>query len=69
MLTNQDYWIIGALLATNVIFFFLPITIIIRRMGFSGWWILFSLIPLIGMLGGIWMLALARWPALEKNSN
>jgi uncharacterized membrane protein YhaH (DUF805 family) len=69
MLTNQDYWIIGALLTANVIFFFLPVTIIIRRMGFSGWWILFSLIPLVGMLSGVWMLALARWPALGKNSN
>jgi hypothetical protein len=42
--------------------------LIIRRTGYSGWWVLLALVPL-GSFVGLWMLALNRWPALEKNAH
>lgn len=63
MFTNEDLWIFSALIAANLVFFFIPLTIIIRRMGFSGWWILLVVVPL-GILVGPWLLVFARWPAL-----
>ena len=38
-----------------------PTSKILRRMGFSGWWTLLSLVPLVNIVA-VWILATARWP-------
>ena len=65
MFTNEDYWIIGGLIAANIVFFFIPLTIIIRRMGFSGWWAVVMFIPVANYIG-LWVLAESPWPKLEQ---
>jgi hypothetical protein len=44
--------------------FIYPMTKILRRTGYSGWWVLLLFVPL-GNVVGLWCLAFARWPALE----
>jgi uncharacterized membrane protein YhaH (DUF805 family) len=39
----------------------IPTWIIVRRVGFSGWWALLSLVPLVNVLF-FWVLALVKWP-------
>jgi uncharacterized membrane protein YhaH (DUF805 family) len=41
---------------------------IIQRAGFSGWWILLVLVPVVNMLA-LWYFAFASWPALAKKPN
>jgi uncharacterized membrane protein YhaH (DUF805 family) len=45
---------------------FPPIVMILRKAGYSGWWALLAIIPFAAFLG-LWFLALARWPALQRN--
>jgi hypothetical protein len=44
--------------------FLYPIIRIIRRMGFSGWWVLLYFFP-PAMLIGLWRIAYRRWPAVD----
>jgi uncharacterized membrane protein YhaH (DUF805 family) len=53
-----------------VVFFYLgfvyvitgiPVARIMRRTGYSGWWSLLVLIPLVNLIG-LWVFAFARWP-------
>ena len=37
---------------------------VLRKAGLSGWWSLLLLVPL-GFIAGIWVLAYARWPAVD----
>ena len=68
MFSEQDLWIFGALFVANVLFFIVPSTLIVRRTGHSGWWMLLLLVP-FGVVAGLWILALGRWPALDRQSN
>jgi uncharacterized membrane protein YhaH (DUF805 family) len=43
-----------------------PVARILRRTGHSQWWCLLAFIPVANLLG-LWMLAYARWPAVDKN--
>ena len=68
MFTDQDFFILLAVaIAINVVILFIPLIIILRRMGLSGWWVLFLFVPFVG-IAGPWVLALARWPALDTSS-
>ncbi len=47
-----------------------PTARILKRIGFSGWWVILAFIPLANIIG-LWVLALTRWPrdqgkALER---
>ena len=46
---------------------FYPYIRIIRRAGFSGWWILTSFVPIVNLVM-IWVFAFAKWPALNPGS-
>jgi len=64
-LIEANPFILVALSALLVAVGFGSIAIILKRMGFSGWWVLAA---------GLWpialpVLAFCRWPAFEKNSN
>lgn len=43
---------------------FIPASKILRKAGFSGWWILLYFVPVVNVVA-LWCLAFARWPALE----
>jgi|GEM_PF-3199402 hypothetical protein len=42
----------------------LPASIILRRLGFSGWWSVVCFIPALAILF-LWYLAFTRWPTAE----
>jgi hypothetical protein len=54
----------------GILMFVVPSVLIVRRMGFSAWWLLlFFLVP-GALVVGLWILALRRWPAVQpSNSN
>jgi hypothetical protein len=44
---------------------FVPYILIIRKAGYSGWWVLTALIPLVNLIM-LWVFALARWPVEQR---
>lgn len=52
------HWsIVSLLLLLNLIY--IPA---VRKAGFSGWWVVLSMVPIVGLVL-LWMFAFARWPA------
>lgn len=45
----------------------LPVSIILRRAGFSRAWAILSIFPLINVIG-LWIFAFSKWPAIERRS-
>jgi uncharacterized membrane protein YhaH (DUF805 family) len=43
-----------------------PVARILRRTGHSSWWCLIAWLPFVNLIG-LWILAYARWPAVDKN--
>lgn len=39
-----------------------PLAFILRRTGMSRWWLLMAIVPMIGALVLLWLVAFARWP-------
>ncbi|VVE52881.1 membrane protein [Pandoraea aquatica] len=58
------HWLI-VLLFTLI--FLYPYARIIRRAGFSPWWVLVAFVPLLNIIM-IWVFAFIQWPSLEKKS-
>ena len=56
---------IAALIAAALIVHLIPVWIILRRAGFSGWWSLFRYVPVVGLVL-LWVLAFIPWPALGE---
>lgn len=50
--------IVIAIIAILVI---IPAAMILRRMGFSGWWAIFAPISPLNILG-LWVIAFVKWP-------
>ncbi len=38
-----------------------PVVMIIRKAGYSGWWAILAFIPLVNIIM-LWVFALSRWP-------
>ena len=45
----------------------IPLTRILNRTGFSGWWCILMYIPILNLVG-LWMFAFADWPAFDRRS-
>ena len=45
-----------------------PISKILNRMGFNGWWTVIGFIPLVSIVG-LWVLANKEWPAFSKSTD
>ena len=45
-----------------------PVGKILSRVGFSGWWSLLALVPLVNVIM-LWVFAFADWPNLAKRTN
>ena len=41
-----------------------PVARILRRAGFSRWWCVLALLPILGLVG-LWVLAFVRWPKCD----
>ena len=41
---------------------------IVRKAGYSGWWCLVMLVPLVNVIM-LWVFAFADWPALKRHKN
>jgi len=59
------HWII---VIAYVVLITVPVARILRRVGFSGWWCVMALIPVLNMVG-LWVFAFIRWPRAGANSN
>jgi hypothetical protein len=41
-----------------------PIARILRRMGFSAWWVILAFVPPANLIG-LWVVAVAAWPGAK----
>ena len=46
----------------------IPIARILRRIGFSGWWSILAIIPMVNVIA-LWVLAFTDWPDRRTVSN
>jgi hypothetical protein len=53
------------MLLLQIVFVVIPAFMILRKMGYSGWWSLITYVPL-GKTIGLWVLATATWPLERK---
>ena len=44
-----------------------PAVFIVRKAGFSGWWVILLFIPIANLIGYL-MFAFADWPALDRTT-
>ncbi|MDR5832858.1 hypothetical protein [Caballeronia sp. LZ034LL] len=42
-----------------------PYVRIVRRAGFSGWWVLFGFVPVLNLIM-LWVFACSKWPAIGR---
>lgn len=54
------HWLVVLLL---ILFYVVPMAIIIGRTGHSRWWVIALCLPILNVIG-LWVLALVRWPAV-----
>ena len=58
------HWAAGLI---GFLVFAIPGAMILRKAGYSGWWILISLIPILNIIM-FWVFAFARWPIEERTA-
>ena len=58
------HWAIGLI---GFLIFAVPAATILRKAGYSRWWVLISLVPLLNIIM-FWVFAFARWPLEERNT-
>ena len=56
------FWLIALVYAVLVI---VPVAMVLRRVGFSGWWALLAVIAPVNLIA-LWVFALIDWPRLPK---
>jgi hypothetical protein len=56
------HWIVVVLIFLTYV---IPAHRIIRRTGYSGWWVLLGVIPLVNIVA-LWCFAFIRWPAVDE---
>ena len=59
--------IVGGLvgIAIALVIFVVPLVKILRKSGYSGWWILIWLVPIANIVM-LWVFAFSDWPNLAK---
>ena len=57
------HWIIVVVV---LILYLVPVVAILRKAGYSGWWVLLWFVP-IGNIVALWIFAFADWPALRRS--
>jgi hypothetical protein len=56
------HWLIVLIIAVSI---FYPYFRIIQKAGYTGWWALLMVVPLVNFIM-LWVLALSDWPALRR---
>jgi hypothetical protein len=54
----------GIILAIPLLIFF---ALVIKKAGYSGWWVLLGLVPIVGLIM-LWVFAFSRWPIDERKA-
>ncbi len=59
--------IVGGLVGIGIalVIFVVPLVKILRKAGYSGWWILIWVVPIANIVM-LWVLAFSDWPNLAK---
>ena len=52
------------ILAVVLAIYIVPIVMILRKAGYSGWWVLILFVPLVNIIM-LWVFAFANWPILR----
>jgi hypothetical protein len=58
------HWVAGLF---GFLAFAIPGAMILRKAGYSGWWILITLVPILNLIM-YWVFAFTRWPIEERNA-
>jgi ATP/ADP translocase len=56
------HWFVGLV---GFLLFVIPAVKIVRKAGYSGWWVVASLIPFVNVIM-FWVFAFARWPLEDR---
>jgi hypothetical protein len=64
MENSLSLWHVLIMLVLSLIFI-IPYVMIIRKAGYSGWWVLTMFVPLVNLIM-LWVFALARWPVQDR---
>jgi hypothetical protein len=56
------HWVVGLV---GFLIFVVPAVKILRKAGFSGWWVIASFIPFVNVIM-FWIFAFARWPLEDR---
>ena len=56
------HWFVGLV---GFLIFVIPAVKILQKAGFSGWWVIASLIPFVNVIM-FWVFAFARWPLEDR---
>jgi uncharacterized membrane protein YhaH (DUF805 family) len=55
------HWVIVILIS---LIYFIPIVKVLNKAGYSGWWSVLALVPLVNVIM-FWVFAFADWPSLR----
>lgn len=56
------HWLLILIIAFVTVW---PVYRILQKAGFSGWWSIIALIPLLNVIG-VYVLAIVRWPVEDR---
>ncbi|MDQ0394989.1 hypothetical protein [Labrys monachus] len=59
------HWLILLIYVGVAIVYWVSLVRILNRAGYSGWWSLLTLVPLVNIYA-LWRFSRARWPALDR---
>ena len=60
-------WIHLLIILIALATFIVPTVLIVKRAGFSPWWVLLALVPGVSLFA-YWAFAFIPWPALERKT-
>jgi predicted PurR-regulated permease PerM len=59
---SLTHWLLFAIILAVLL---VPVARILRRAGFSRWWCILAVIPLVGFIG-LWVFAFVPWPSIPE---
>ena len=59
---SSGHWLFVIVILIAMLY---PYVRIIRRAGYSGWWMLTMFVPIVNIIM-LWVFAFAKWPAISR---
>lgn len=56
----------GFPLLISLVLIGIPAAVILRKAGYSRWWVILAFIPPLNLIG-LWVFAFAKWPTLRSS--